>query len=361
MENKKIDSLTGLRFIAIVLIVLSHLWILERCMDKEIYQTYLCNAQLGVDFFFMLSGFGMMLSYMRKEQNNDKISIYDMITFAWKHVKKMYALYVITLLISIPEYMCNDMYKYGGTLIHAIKSTIMKLTVTLPLLQSAFGMTKFNHSFNSVTWFLSTLFCIYLVSPFILRFMKSKVVNIKSSIYVAVASIVISCVLGFIFMFADQYTMFDDLYYGSPYRRVFYVICGMAIAKIYLLREKEIPACTEYMVVILSIIWFFARNTIFNSVGALCVIIDMILCASVLYVFAVGNGNVSKFLSSKIMLYLGDISMYIFLTHYLIVIYVEKIIDVLNFESVISILLAVVFILGLTMLLSNALYQHDKK
>lgn len=77
MEHKKIkdriDALTGVRFWMIMIIVLSHL----TCLRGEypysaFYNQYLHNATLGVDFFFMLSGFGMMYSY---GENNVPVSI----------------------------------------------------------------------------------------------------------------------------------------------------------------------------------------------------------------------------------------------------------------------------------------------
>ena len=62
--KKRIDSLTGLRFWMIMIIVLSHLTCLRGNYPySSFYNRYLHNATMGVDFFFMLSGFGMMYSF----------------------------------------------------------------------------------------------------------------------------------------------------------------------------------------------------------------------------------------------------------------------------------------------------------
>lgn len=62
--KKRIDSLTGLRFWMIMIIVLSHLTCLrDNYPYSSFYDQYLHNAMMGVDFFFMLSGFGLMYSY----------------------------------------------------------------------------------------------------------------------------------------------------------------------------------------------------------------------------------------------------------------------------------------------------------
>lgn len=64
-KSKRIQSLEGLRGIMIFLIVLSHMEFLRNCSFGDFYQTYLHNPTIAVDYFFMLSGFGMMFSYLR--------------------------------------------------------------------------------------------------------------------------------------------------------------------------------------------------------------------------------------------------------------------------------------------------------
>lgn len=74
-ENKKvttnrINTLTGARFAAIMLIVINHFEFLQQYGKLgELYQRYFHSATIGVDFFFMLSGFGMMLSSTNRDPN----------------------------------------------------------------------------------------------------------------------------------------------------------------------------------------------------------------------------------------------------------------------------------------------------
>lgn len=75
---KKINTLTGARFTAIMIIVFAHFEFLEKYgMFGKVYQKFFDNATMGVDFFFMVSGFGMMLSYINKiqDKNNEKARI----------------------------------------------------------------------------------------------------------------------------------------------------------------------------------------------------------------------------------------------------------------------------------------------
>lgn len=64
-KSKRIQSLEGLRAIMIFLIVLNHMEFLRHCSYGNFYWTYLHNATIAVDYFFMLSGFGMMFSALK--------------------------------------------------------------------------------------------------------------------------------------------------------------------------------------------------------------------------------------------------------------------------------------------------------
>lgn len=63
--NKRVQSLEGLRGIMIFLIVLSHMEFLRRCSFGGTYDLYWHNPTLAVDYFFLLSGFGMMYSFLK--------------------------------------------------------------------------------------------------------------------------------------------------------------------------------------------------------------------------------------------------------------------------------------------------------
>ena len=122
-------------------------------------------VSLGVDYFFLLSGFGMMLSNLKSIQTKDLAfsSVKDNVSFAIKHVKKIYPLYITTILIGLLYDVILRLLD-GDTFSTIFLYDSLKLALAVPLLQSATGTMTFGHAFNGVGWFLSTLFCIYLVS-----------------------------------------------------------------------------------------------------------------------------------------------------------------------------------------------------
>lgn len=316
----RIQSLQGARFIAMVIIVLSHLEFLRGYSWH--YWVYLHNATLGVDFFFMLSGFGMMLSFMGNPYYYEKahFSLKENVLYALKHVKKIYAVYVVMLLLGIPHSVMDMVSDQGYSFGQAIAESVMHFFIDITLLQSLSGIAKFSHSLNGVSWFLSCLFCIYLISLPIMKYIYSKKNN-KLFVYISpIAICIISWASAVLFEWTEKNTMFDDLCYGSPYRRFLYVILGMLIAVIYA-RHRNIWGWVEYIVMFLCIGWFLYRNSAVGLIQDTKYLIDVVLCGLLLYVVAVGNGIVSVILKNRVMVYLGNISMYVFLVHYLTIRY----------------------------------------
>ena len=150
-RSGKIDALTGFRFMAIMVIIISHLeFIGEYEKIGLFYKTYIHNATLGVDYFFMLSGFGMMLSYQKKSNSLMINGVKDCIMFAKKHVKKIYILYLISMASTIPYYIYMNITAWGGDFQDALLKIVIESIPCIFLVQSAIGLKVFSHSFNSV-------------------------------------------------------------------------------------------------------------------------------------------------------------------------------------------------------------------
>ncbi len=64
--DKRISALDGFRFFAIMTIVLSHVSILSFVPRNSSLIKFFNNPTLGVDYFFMLSGFGVYRSQVKK-------------------------------------------------------------------------------------------------------------------------------------------------------------------------------------------------------------------------------------------------------------------------------------------------------
>ena len=292
------------------IIILSHFEFLGKSETfGEFYMTYLHNATLAVDYFFMLSGFGIYLSLKRPE-----CSIKGALYFAVDKVKKIYPAYIFSLLMGIPATIYT-LLKYSS-----IGKAVLKLLffcgVDLSLLQSITGMTRFSHAVNDVCWFLSTIFISYIVCPWILR-VVDKVRNKRQAFSLICGFVIIVLILSFGAILTERNIqgIFDDLWYGHPIIRCWYLAIGMCLGYLYKESTIQIRSGQEVFVAGLAIFYFVGRNSIPFGKEVLRVF-DITLCILFLYVFACGNGKLSRKLSSERMVNLGKISMLLFLFHY---------------------------------------------
>ena len=301
--SKRLYALDSLRFFAIAVIILSHLEYLKDSVVGDFYWLYLHNATLGVDFFFMLSGFGLYYSMSEKVFDcNVKNSVF----FAIKKIKKIYPLYIFSLVISIPyNLIASDMH---------IKGVIVRFVLDLTLLQSAFGMTTLSHGINGVCWFLSTLFICYLFSPKILDCIKNRCITINRTLFAVFVCFFAILAISVAFLCLQNRLTevvgrpyFDDFFYGSPYIRIFYVILGMLLANLYLMLKDKNQNLSffECFFGFFAIAYFFIRNTLtVHSVFLRS--IDVLCAASVLFLFSFEKGKISQLLAeSEVLKILG--------------------------------------------------------
>lgn len=369
VNNHRIESLEGARFLAITMIVFGHFeFLYQYGKFGEVYWNFFHNPTMGVDFFFLLSGFGLMLSSIRRDPEGTETigGIFGLINYGKKHIKKIYPVYVAFLLSGIPLFLIKLRNEKGYLNFNDIANCIIKFLVDLTLLQSGTGYSEFSHSLNAVCWFLSSLFCIYLISPIIMKAIKHRVRSIKSCFVCLIICIFISYLFSILFNWIENRTFFNELCYASPYRRVFYVISGMFIAKIYNTYESDNSlhfhkfidsGKFEYVFICLSILWFFLRYSFCNFWGNTVYIFDMIIVFGDLFALAVSRGKISKFFSGKHIVFLGNISMYIFLSHYNIRMYIDLIVRTLHLESITVGIIEAVMILILTIAISLLIHH----
>lgn len=238
--------------------------------------------------------------------------------------------------------------------------------MNIPVLQSATGMSFFTHAYNGVTWFLSALFCIYLISPiliFILRkFSKSYWGDLQFLLINAFLIVALAYFFGkieTIFHGIKHIPNVDNLVYGSRYRRVFYVLTGMNLATIFtrLINDnikisKKIANVMEIVLSSLVLAYFFMRNSLPNTQFYYKYLIDLFLCACFILIFSFDEGCISNYLKKPIMQKLGNMAMYIFLTHYPIRICFSWFVDKFFGWTELTSILFIIFILAMTFVLS---------
>ncbi|MBO6282552.1 MAG: acyltransferase [Pseudobutyrivibrio sp.] len=311
-SNSKINSLQALRAIAFIGIFLAHARI-----------TY-SWPKLGVSIFFCMSGFLMTYIYMDRDLPR---SIKDAFLFSVKKIKKLYLLHIITMVaVVIIELWIR---KANGNPFEEAGALIRNIILNIFLLQSWYPDSSVNVALNGVAWYLSVALFLYMLFPFILCWIKAKgksTVVISASLFV-----VLQVLLSYVFVLKAgvgvRYTWFM---YCFPVFRIGDFIAGCALGKvIYNRRVKEsasdiiVYTVIEIVALIIGVI-FSIWLEIPSEEPYLLAIKNwssgyIIMAVLWIYLFYRCKGLLTKALSNRLLIALGDISPQAFLIHYVIV------------------------------------------
>ncbi len=245
--------------------------------------------------------------------NNERLTPKNCVKYAFNRVRKIYWLYIVTMLFALPVSIHSD-FCSGDSLISILLKNGLKIVVMPTLLQSATGMQVFSHMLNGVGWYLSTAFILYMFYPFLEKWI-ARISSKKPELWLCL-SIVCTAFIRFLFRIIETKTgFFNDLSYGFPVFRVFDLITGILLCDTFTKSKDKslhrINTFTEMVTLSLTVCaWLFI-----TGMSVLSDVLSRIVIVLVIYVFAYENGKVSRFFSSKPMVYLGGISMYIYLIH----------------------------------------------
>lgn len=320
MASKEIKSLTGIRGLAALYVVIFH-WHAETFQPtaqpiNHYLSVFINHGYLSVDLFFVLSGFVLSLSSSANFKNS--LSNEDYKSFMYKRFSRIFPLYVcITLLYFL-------LSKWGG-----IKH-LLSLVLNLTLLQGISPV--FNSSIIPPGWSLTNEWVIYFLFPFafyfIWKFRKNAWVLVLAS---SVLLITICVFRSRIFNWMNYNSMtnihgFDPLIRftrgpASFLRTIAAYLLGI-FAYIRFEKVKERGVFLKYLVIPFFALCFFEKSDIF---------IILLMPFFVLYI--TDKNIISKFLSSKVIYFLGLISYSLYVNHYLFIQTYTKISKILGVNN----------------------------
>lgn len=315
-----IKSIQSIRFYIILSIFITHFYFLGNTpYISDIYTKYLSNGALGVTFFFILSGFVMRLGYGDKFQ---KISLNNYISFMKKRISKIYPIYIISTIIMFIFILYQNNF-----VSNIIISNLKRLILCIPLLQTLIPIQDVNQSFNGATWFLATLFILYIITPFLLKFNNSNKDSLKKSIICMFLTYIVYTIFLYLIITYSPNKYRIGLMYCSPYMRVFQYILGILLGNVFLLikdtikNHKNIYSFFEILSTFLYVICFafspIISKRIINSDLSIMISYSVYIFLSmfIIFIFSLERGVISKFLSMSKNIYLGSISFYIYIIH----------------------------------------------
>lgn len=164
-----IAALDGLRGIIICMIAfLWHFWMLQPKNGYPFGNIFVLSysyGYLGVEVFFMISGFVMAYNYQDKIAKNE-ISFNN---YFFKRVKHLWFLNALTLLIVTIEHFIY--YKCTGTTYIALNFDLWHFFLNFFLLQ--YGITDIQYSYNVPAWCLTIELICYAIYFVVIRHDKN--------------------------------------------------------------------------------------------------------------------------------------------------------------------------------------------
>lgn len=295
----RIEQLTFTRFLAAIGIVFCHFARAIPPFNTGILHTITINAKLGVGYFFVLSGFVMVVAYHRGGKPINTGSYY------LKRLAKIYPMYLLCLL---------------AMLFFAPEINAGKLTSELLLVHAFFPQHIF--AYNWTDWSLSVEFLFYLLFPLLYNYFY-----LKKGFKVVGISILSFWLLSQCLIFAWPYFAF--LYNNIPFHSLKYgpffhlneFFAGNFIG-LYFIKLSKTESRTDrrrLLLPLLLLIPFAIALLIAAKVYSLKPMVNLhnglllIIYLPFILFLALNKGWLSHILASKPLVFAGEISYCIYI------------------------------------------------
>lgn len=292
----KLDQLTFTRFLAAIAIVIFHDGAEIFPFNLPILKTLFKQADLGVSYFFVLSGFVMIVAYNKKE----KISYAQ---YYLNRIARIYPIYITGLVLILPFYFQH----LKGFRIQSFILNALCLQAWVP---------SFALNFNSPEWSISVEVLFYLTFPFLFNKIYKRY-NWKSLVLPILLIWIISQVV-------FNYLYHSAFYTGYPsnnhnllyYFPVFHIneflvgnLAGLIFLKIATKSKSYNLPIAICVIVFLFVVQYNTNININFHDGGLA-----ILFAIFITLLSLSVGRITNLFSLKELVFLGEISygIYIF-------------------------------------------------
>ncbi len=320
---KYIPSLTPLRGIAAILVLIFHFHLLVMPLQNTDHYHFIGKWYLMVDLFFVLSGFILYHVYGQYFHKGWDVNHFK--KYIWARLARIYPLHLVTLLYAIGLYIFLAAHHVTWLPVEE-KIFDVKAIPTSLLLIDAWGMHS-EATWNTPSWSISVEWFAYLMFPFLITpFLNNK----KLTIWI-LGVISVTGLLAIMFWLSPWNFSLRAPYLGdfAEFRTDPYIVdvitgpallrglCGFIIGMIsyHLYRqgwgEKRLGQSTLNLIlwVLLLLGWNWQILP-----DVIAIFAFGILILSTAYV----RGWLKVLLNTKLMTYLGDISYSIYMVHMLI-------------------------------------------
>lgn len=274
--------------------------------------------QLIIFSYFLDLAYIYIYIYSNRKTNNFNLSFKSSLSFAINRIKKIYPIYILSILLILPVTIYNT-FKFTSNALLSLAKLLIKIVMCLTLTQSLTGISDFSRALNGVSWFLSCLFICYMLLPFLYRTIN-KISNKRSAIIMLLFTIIANTLIFIILNKIDNLNIgflnmtINDIEHGHPISRIGLLIIGMLISKIYTMDCINFNIITEYFMLTISVTYYLFSNFISSSYLANFL---NVLCSCIFFLSIInGKTMIVKTMSYNTKTNLSILSMIIFLLHY---------------------------------------------
>jgi peptidoglycan/LPS O-acetylase OafA/YrhL len=301
MQREKLNSLTGLRGIAALMVASMHS--LDIWPHLAVTGIVARLGGLAVPFFFCLSGFVMQWTWSQRPTTP--------FHFLIRRVARIYPTAMLGLLISVLAYRLtgNPLAGYPGVR-HSVLLSVF-------LMQSwAFNTPEIRQSWDGVSWSLSCEFFFYLVSPMVLPLVNR--INFRAAF-----GWMIVVVVGYLLMVTyGKSRLGEGFLVFAPIARLPEYLCGTFLARIVAGRPVRMNNWAPVFVFLIGVAFPLAiAHAVFDA--GLSMLDAVALPGFILLIFSAANSDLDTrhtggIFTSRPLMLLGKVSFSFYMTHALV-------------------------------------------
>jgi len=332
--------LTGLRGVAALYVCFYHIKLyIEPYVYPKVF-TFIQVGYLAVDFFFILSGFVIALTYFDKINTT---SGRDILLFYSKRVARIYPLHLLLLLmyLSIPLVYVLTGRTMSGDERYGIDSFLMSL-----LLIQNWGLTN-TLVWNIPSWSISTELFAYLMFPFIVVTIRR--INSHFQLRGLLLTIVsLFLLVALLYEYYEAEGLGQYITSLGVWRCLIGFTIGVLLWNFYHGYKEWLATYSKILFYLGGAVLILGSYSKTYNYWYIHLSFSLLILGSIYY-----RNFVTAFCSTKVILWLGEISYSIYLIHYL----VKDWFKILFLEGPSASLLWIAGYLAVVLLLSHFTYK----
>lgn len=332
-----LHQLTGIRGLAAFIVVFYHIENYIRPYVNDATLSFIQHGYLAVDFFFILSGFVIAFNYFEKLNIPSKRKIFQ---FYIKRVARIYPLHLLILLayLTIPI----AYFLTGKDLGETSKFTTESFTISLFLMQSWGWLDSL--TWNIPSWSISTEMMAYIVFPIMVPLLSR--IGRQWGVQGAFLTLFFTASL-IAYIFFGTLSIGDNIQSLGVIRCVLEFFCGVCIW--YVTKNSDIHRYGKLMFysgISLFLVLVNSKVPDYYYVPLMMsfIVLGSVSCKSI----------VNDFFASRILIWLGNISYSVYLTHY----FIRDWFKILFLESNEASLIWIACYVFTVLLISHFLYKY---